>query len=56
MPIMPSGTSGNTWKIYCAIKVNGEVKFIDEEFKGTIREALFYEMQLRGLVKDGSKY
>jgi hypothetical protein len=53
MPIMPSKTAENTWNIYFSVKVDGEVRFVNEEFVGTIREALFYEMQLRGLAKDG---
>jgi hypothetical protein len=51
---MPSNTGPNTWNICFTIRVNGELKIVSEEFFGSIREAMFYEMQLRGLVKDGN--
>jgi len=54
MPIMPSKTGPNTWLICYSVKVDGELKFVKEEFEGSIREAMFHEMQLRGLAKDGS--
>jgi hypothetical protein len=53
MPIMPSNTGSNTWTICFSHKVNGELKFFKEEFVGSIREAMFLEMQLRGLARDG---
>lgn len=53
MPVMPLNTDSKTWLICFSHKVNGEVKFFKEEFVGTIKEAMFREMQLRGLAKDG---
>lgn len=53
MPVMPLDRNSNTWLICFSHTVDGEHKFFKEEFVGTIREAMFYEMQLRGLAKDG---
>ena len=53
MPVMPLDADTNTWLICFSHKVNGEYRYIKEEFVGTIREAMFHEMQLRGLAKDG---
>jgi len=52
MPIMPSKTCANTWLICFSIKVDGELKYVKEEFVGSIKEAMLYEMQIRGLEKD----
>jgi len=54
MPITPSKFDENTWDIKLCINVGGELRCIKEEFVGTIKEAMSYEAQLRGLVKDGS--
>ena len=35
-------------------KVDVALRCINEEFVGSIKEAMFHEMQLRSLVKDGS--
>jgi hypothetical protein len=53
MPVVPLNIETNTWLICFSHKVNGELKFFKEEFVGSIREAMFHEMQLRGLAKDG---
>jgi len=53
MPVMPLNAESNTWLICFSHKVNGEHKFFKEEFVGSIREAMFHEMQLRGLANDG---
>jgi len=53
MPVMPLDTESNRWLICFSHKIDGEHKFFKEEFTGSIREAMFYEMQLRGLAKDG---
>jgi hypothetical protein len=53
MPVMPLKIDSNTWLICFSHKVDGELKFYKKEFVGSIREALFHEMQLRGLAKDG---
>jgi hypothetical protein len=54
MPVMPLDSSSNTWLICFSYKADGEIKYFRKEFTGTIREALFHEMQLRGLTKDGT--
>jgi hypothetical protein len=53
MPVMPLNTDSNTWLICFSYKEDGELKFFKEEFVGSIREAMFHEMQLRDLTKDG---
>lgn len=53
MPIMPLNADSSTWLICFAYKADGKEKFIKEEFVGSIREAMFYEMQLRDLARDG---
>ena len=54
MPITPSKTAENTWNIKLCFRVNGELRCINEEFVGTIKEAMFHELQLRQMAKDGS--
>jgi len=56
MPVMPLNSDSNTWLICFSHKVNGEYKLFKEEFVGTIKEAMFREMQLRGLAKDGIQF
>lgn len=53
MPLMPLNTDSNRWLICFSYIVDGTPKFFKEEFVGSIREAMFYEIQLRGLAKDG---
>ena len=53
MPIMPASKGRNKWLICFTLKIDGAVKFVKEEFQGTVREAMIHEMQLRGLAKDG---
>ena len=53
MSITPSNIAENTWDISFCFKVNGRLKCINEEFVGTIKEAMFHEMQLRDLARDG---
>jgi hypothetical protein len=54
MPITPSKYAENTWDIKLCIKVDGELRCINEEFVGTIKDAMSYEAHLRGLAKEGS--
>ena len=54
MPITPSKVSENTWNIKLCLKVDGKLRCINEEFVGSIKEAMFHEMQLRSLAKDGN--
>jgi hypothetical protein len=54
MPITPSKSAENAWDIKLCLKVDGQLRCITEEFVGTIKEAMAYEAQLRGLAKDGS--
>lgn len=56
MPIIPSETELNTWNICFTTKVDGQLRVHKEIFVGSIREAVFYEMQLRGQAKDGNNY
>lgn len=56
MPVMPLNPDSKTWLISILHKVNGEDKLFKEEFVGTIKEAMFREMQLRGLAKDGIQF
>ena len=53
MPIIPSATELNTWNICFTTKVDGQLKVHKEIFVGSIRDAVFYEMQLRGQAKEG---
>jgi len=53
MPVLPQNTDSNTWLICFSHKVDGNTRFIKETFVGSIREAMFREMQLRGLARDG---
>jgi len=53
MPIMPLDSDSNSWLICFSYTLDGKCRFIKEEFVGSIREALFYEIQLRDLAKDG---
>ena len=53
MPIMPIKTDSHTWLICFSYTLDGKSRFVKEEFTGSIREALFYEVQLRDLAKDG---
>lgn len=53
MPVMPLNTDSNSWLICFSQKVDGELRFFQVEFVGSIREAMFHEMQLRDLAKDG---
>ena len=53
MPLMPLNNDSNRWLICFSHKVDGTPSFYKEEFVGSIREAMFYEIQLRGLAKDG---
>lgn len=53
MPIMPSDKGSTTW-IICFSKItDGELRYFREEFYGTIKDAMFHEMQIRGLINDG---
>jgi len=52
MPIMPSKAGSNTWHIFFSVTVNGKLEYFKEEFEGSIKEAIFYEMQIRALAKD----
>lgn len=52
MPILPASKEQNTWLICFSVKVNGAVMFIREEFVGTVREAIRYEMDLRRKLLD----
>jgi len=54
MPVMPVNPDSNTWLICFSHKVDGELKFFREEFVGSIREAMFHEMQLRSLAKNST--
>jgi len=47
MPIAPSKNSTNAWIISYSFIEDGEHKVLTEEFKGTIKDAMFYEKQLR---------
>jgi hypothetical protein len=53
MSIVPSKTESNTWLISFSIRVDGELRFVNEEFAGNIKDALSYERQLRGLAQAG---
>jgi hypothetical protein len=52
MPILPSDSGTNAWKICFSIKVDGETRYVKEDFIGTIREAMSQEMRLRGQAKE----
>ena len=54
MSITPSNIAQNTWNIKLCLKVDGQLRCINEEFVGSIKEAMFHEMQLRALTKNGS--
>jgi hypothetical protein len=47
MPIKPLKNSTNTWIISYSFTEDGEHKVLTEEFKGTIKEAMSHEKQLR---------
>jgi hypothetical protein len=51
MPILPASKEPNRWLICFTIKADGVVKFVKEEFRGTVREAIFQEMHLRNLAR-----
>lgn len=53
MPIMPSDKGPTTWIIFFSKIIDGEKRHFKEEFTGTIKDAMFHEMQIRGLIKDG---
>jgi hypothetical protein len=53
MPVLPLNPDSNTWLICFSYKVEGKSKFVKEQFVGSIREAMFHEMQLRSLARDG---
>lgn len=53
MSIMPLNSESNTWLICFSYRLCGESKFVKEEFVGSIKDALFHEVQLRDLAKDG---
>ena len=52
MPILPASKEQNTWLICFSVKANGVVMFIREEFVGTVRDAIRYEMDLRRKLLD----
>lgn len=52
MPIKPSQNRLNTWIISYSYKEDSELKVVTTEFEGTIKEAIFLEKQLRGLVRE----
>ena len=54
MAIIPSTTDPDTWNICFTTKVDGELIVHKNVFVGSIREAVFYEMQLRGQAKDNT--
>jgi hypothetical protein len=54
MPITPSKTAENTWDIKICVKVDGELRCINEVFVGSIKEAMIREKQLHDAAKKGS--
>jgi len=55
MPITPSKNSTNTWIISYSFTEDGEYKVLTEEFKGSIKDAMFYEKQLREALSTASR-
>ena len=55
MPITPSKNSTDTWIISYSFTEDGEYKVLTEEFKGSIKDAMFYEKQLREALSKASR-